>query len=321
MTRGPSRRRMLTCGALGIGAAVVKGCADTMTRPARNPSLAPASASPVSVSLSSRLKLHMIQTGWVAVKAEHRAYSGAVSLRIPAIMASTRWTEWMPITAFVIEHPEGVIVIDTGETARIADPTYTACDAITGLLYRRNLQFSLKQEDEIGPQMPRLGIRPEKVEKVVMTHLHSDHMGGMAAFNRARFYVSEAAQSGHAGALMCRLPEGVNFAPVTYADRAAGVFPHSTALTLDGAISIIPTPGHAAGHQSVLIKEKEKTVCIVGDAAFSLAQIQHVEIGGIVENHADAVRSTKMLRRQYQTFGTIMLPTHDPENSVRLAGL
>jgi N-acyl homoserine lactone hydrolase len=89
-------------------------------------------------------------------------------------------------------------------------------------------------------------------------------------------------------------------------------------LTEDGSISIIPTPGHANGHQSVLIADEGISVCIIGDAAFSLTQIQSGEIGGIVENHADAVRSAWMLRNQYESYGTIMLPTHDLDNAARL---
>lgn len=289
-----------------------------MTHPVQALSAAPASPPPISAQISSRIRLHMIQTGWVAVKEEHRAYAGPVSLRIPVIMASQNWTEWMPITAFAIEHPEGVIVVDTGETANIGDPDHAACDAVTGMFYRRNLQFSLVAEEEIGAQMRLLGIAPEQVGQVVMTHLHSDHMGGMSAFGGKMIRVSEAAANGHAGALMCRIPQNVRITPLVYRDGEVGVFPNSAALTWDGAISAIPTPGHAKGHQSVLIQDEGKSVCIVGDAVFSLAQIRSGEIGGIVENYADAVNSAGMLKRQFEIFGTTMLPTHDPDNAVRL---
>jgi glyoxylase-like metal-dependent hydrolase (beta-lactamase superfamily II) len=263
----------------------------------------------------------MIQTGWVAVKSEHRAFSGPAALRLPAIMASQSWTEWMPVTAFVIEHPEGPIAVDTGETAKIADPDYTACDGVTGMFYGRNLQFNVPEDEEIGAQLSNFGLPPERVGKVVMTHLHSDHMGGMSAFPRAQFLVSDAARNGHAGALMCRLPSDIDFARVTYGETAMGVFTNTMPITEDGSISIVPTPGHAHGHQSVLIQDEGKSVCLVGDAAFSLDQIRNGEIGGIVENHSDAVKSAGMLKEQIKAFGTIMLPTHDPDNALRLSQL
>ncbi|WP_299786320.1 N-acyl homoserine lactonase family protein [uncultured Marivita sp.] len=317
-----SRRRLFGLGSLGAMAAAMGGCTFLMTRSVKAVDAAPPPPPPppVSVRVSRGIRLHMIQTGWVAVKREHRAFNGPPALRLPAIMASRNWTEWMPITAFVIEHPEGLIVVDTGETARIADPGYTACDSMTGTFYNRNLQFVVTPEDEIAPQMIRLGLSPGQVRQVVMTHLHSDHMGGMSSFPNARVFVSDAARQGHAGALMCRLPSGVAYAPVTYAERNVGVFANTMALTADGTVYLVPTPGHARGHQSVLIVDEGKSLCLVGDAAFSLDQIQSGEIGGIVENHADAVRSVGILKRQFDAFGTIMLPTHDPGNASRLGG-
>lgn len=263
----------------------------------------------------------MFQTGWVAVKQEHRSFSGPSALRFPAIMSSRSWTEWMPVTAFVIEHLEGLIVVDTGETARILEPDYTACDAGTAMFYRRNLQFALSEADELGPQMRRKGLDPNRVSKVIMTHLHSDHMGGMRHFPRAEFLVSQRASTGHTGALMCRIPKGLNIRAVAMEDAQTGVFPQSADVTTDGAIRIVPTPGHADGHQSVLIADEGKSVCVVGDAAFSLRQIIDEEIGGIVANVPDTRRSAKLLKQQNEVFRTVMLPTHDAENSARLSAL
>lgn len=321
MSGGISRRKMLGYGTLGAGLAVLGGCAYMMTRPAQALAPAPASPVPVSTQVSSRIRLHMIQTGWVAVKREHREFSGPTGLRIPAIMASQSWTEWMPVTAYVIEHPEGLIAVDTGETSKVSDPEYTACDGVTGMFYGRNLQFDVRSEDEIGPQMVNLGLAPERVGKVVLSHLHSDHMGGMSAFPNARIYVSDAARGGHAGALLCRVPTALNFAPVTYDERVRGVFTDTMQITEDGSISIIPTPGHARGHQSVLIEDEGKSVCLVGDTAFSLDQIRNGKVGGIVENRSEAIRSAQLLKDQYEAFGTIMLPTHDPDNTSRLQAL
>lgn len=315
-----TRRRFFGYGAVGTTAALA-GCGYWITRPPVAMAAVTAAPLPVSASISSRIRLHMFQTGWVAVKTQHRAFDGPAGLRLPAIMASRSWTEWMPVTAFAIEHPEGLFVVDTGETARIADPEYTACDGVTGMFYNNNLQFSLTANDEIGPLMERAGLDPKRASKVVMTHLHSDHMGGMGWFPNAEFLVSEAARNGHAGALMCRIPSSVNMQAVRYTDRTAGVFAQSAALTGDGSISIVPTPGHANGHQSVMIVDEGKSVCIVGDAAFTLDQVIAGEIGGIVENHSAAVQSSAQLKAQFEQFRTVLLPTHDPDNAERMLNL
>lgn len=312
-----TRRRLLGYGAVGL-AAVLVGCGYQMTRPPVALSTAQASPGPVSAAVSRRIRLHMFQTGWVAVKREHRSFDGVPSQRLPAIMASRDWTEWLPVTAFVIEHPDGLFLVDTGETARILEPDYSACDPITGMFYRNNLQFSLAEDDEIGPQMMRAGLLPDRVAKVVMTHLHSDHMGGMRWFPKAQFLISAAARAGHTGALMCRIPPSLDLRSVNHGDRTAGVFAQSTALTTDGTISIVPTPGHANGHQSVLISDEGRSVCLVGDAAFSQRQAVDGDIGGIVENHRAATTSAQLLKAQLTQFQTVLLPTHDTENASRL---
>ncbi|MEL6947540.1 MAG: hypothetical protein AAFO73_07890, partial [Pseudomonadota bacterium] len=127
-----SRRRFLASGAVwagvGLSVAGIGGCSYRMLRPIQALAAAPAAPAPVSKQFPNGIRLHMIQTGWVAVKREHRAFSGPTALRLPAIMASRTWTEWMPVTTFIIEHPEGLIAVDTGESAKIAEPDYTACD-------------------------------------------------------------------------------------------------------------------------------------------------------------------------------------------------
>ncbi|MEM6792515.1 MAG: N-acyl homoserine lactonase family protein [Acidobacteriota bacterium] len=320
-----SRRGFLKLGGVaGLAVAVTGGCTyRAMSRRRRLPTAVPSPAAPspepITANLGRGVRVHMFQTGWVAVKKPHRAFSGPSALRTAAIVMSGAWTEWLPITAFVIEHPEGLYVFDTGETARISEPEYPACDPVTGWFYRRNLQFALGPEDEIGPQMRRAGLEPESVRRVLMSHLHSDHVGGMQHFKGAEFLVSEAARGGHAGALMCRLPSGLRAAPLE--QTPIGAFQESFRVTEDGAITLVPTPGHAAGHQSVLIQVEGKSLCLAGDAAFSLDQILTGKTPGIVENVRDARSSARALRRQHLDFGTVLLPTHDPANAGRLRKL
>ena len=239
---------------------------------------------PVTARLGARLTLYMFQTGWVAVKAVHKAFSGPAALQFLAIMASRSWAEWLPIAAFVIDHPEGLFVVDIGETARMLDRDCAACDPGTGLFYSRNLRFDLAAQDELGPQMWLAGLEPDRVSTVIMTHLHSDHMGGMGYCPRARFFASQAAMGGHTGALTCRIPAALAIRPVQLRDTVTGVFPRSVPVTADGAITAVPTPGPATWHQSVLVQVGGVSLCVVGDTAFTLGQIDTGETGGIVQS-------------------------------------
>jgi N-acyl homoserine lactone hydrolase len=69
------------------------------------------------------MRIHVIQTGTVAIKQVQR-HGRRKGNPVLNILLDPNWTEPLPIYAFVIEHPEGLIVVDTGETARVAEPGY-----------------------------------------------------------------------------------------------------------------------------------------------------------------------------------------------------
>jgi N-acyl homoserine lactone hydrolase len=124
------------------------------------------------------MKIHAIQTGTVAVTTAWREGVGAGRGRLLHTILDGQWTEPLPIYAFAIEHPEGVIVVDTGEDARAARPGYFPRWHPGVRAFREDVA----PEQEIGPQLAQLGIRPGDVRWVVMTHLHTDHAGGLHHF-------------------------------------------------------------------------------------------------------------------------------------------
>ena len=63
------------------------------------------------------MNIHAIQTGTVAITTKWREGKGHGRLRLVNTLLDREWTERLPIYAFAIEHPEGVIIVDTGETA------------------------------------------------------------------------------------------------------------------------------------------------------------------------------------------------------------
>ena len=70
------------------------------------------------------MKIHAIQTGTVALTTAWREGVGHGQRRLLNTIVDRQWTEPLPIYAFAIEHPEGVIVVDTGESARASGRGY-----------------------------------------------------------------------------------------------------------------------------------------------------------------------------------------------------
>ncbi|MFZ4655443.1 MAG: N-acyl homoserine lactonase family protein [Caldilineaceae bacterium] len=316
------RRRLLqTTGALLGGAIIgswVTGRIYTTQRAAPLPKLPDiVQVAPITVTTKAGIRIHALQTGFVAVKKSHRVYAGPDALALPAIMVDPQWTEWLPIYAWVIEHPAGVIVIDTGESSRSADPTY-ACDPGNRFVYSAFLRFAVTQADEIGNQLQQLGIPPQEVRWVIQTHLHADHMGGMAYFPNAEFLIGAADYPNSRGALPCHYPTWLAPTLVEFADKPLYTFDRSYPVTPDGAVAIVPTPGHSAAHQSVLLQDDDLLYCFAGDASFDVAQIQNDMIAGIAFDRPSARTTLARLRALTQTQPTIYLPSHDADAGRRL---
>ncbi|HEX5617911.1 MAG TPA: hypothetical protein VFX51_05800 [Solirubrobacteraceae bacterium] len=69
------------------------------------------------------MKIHPIQTGSVVIHERQRVGADG-PLRLLKMLTDRDWTEPLPVYAWLIEHPEGLILVDTGETARAAQPGY-----------------------------------------------------------------------------------------------------------------------------------------------------------------------------------------------------
>ena len=132
--------------------------------------------------------VHAIRTGVVQVRRAQMESRGKGVARIAHMLLDEEWSEWLPIYAWVIQHEEGVIVVDTGETARVHEPGY---HPRWHPFYRRATHFSVHPEEEIGPQLRGLGIAARDVRHVVLTHLHTDHAGGLRHFVGGKIWVSQ----------------------------------------------------------------------------------------------------------------------------------
>lgn len=273
---------------------------------------------PLTVSTPSGMRVHAIQTGFVAVKNAHRRLVGLEGARLLSIAADTTWTDWMPIQTWVIEHPEGMIVVDTGETSRINEPDYSNCDPVTGWVYRNNLRFAVTSADEISPQLAALDIDPADVRYVVQTHLHSDHVGGIGAFPNATFYVPRADYPNSMGTLPCHYPSQFSPRFAEFSAQDLPAFGQGYRLTRGGDVLIVPTRGHSIGHQSVLLRDGERDILFAGDTSFDEQQLRDGTVGGIVADVGLARATLTTLQTYVRERPTLYLPTHDPESRRRL---
>ena len=231
------------------------------------------------------MKFHAIETGTVRIKASQRVGRGRGSMRQVNILLDREWTEPLPILAWAIETDDGVIVVDTGETARTSEAGYSPR---WHPYFRMAVRIDVQPDQEIGPQLRRLGIGPEDVKTVIMTHLHTDHAGGLHHFPKSEVLVSDLElklATGFAGRLRGYLPNRwptwLAPRPIQFGAVPHGPFVRSCPVTSDGRIAIVSTPGHTPGHVSVIVDDDELSYFLAGDTSYSQQTLVEQKVDGV----------------------------------------
>jgi N-acyl homoserine lactone hydrolase len=271
---------------------------------------------------ASRVNIHPIRTGSVRIRANQVRGKGHGALRQLRTYTGVAWSDWLPIYAWAIEHPEGLIVVDTGETARVAEPGYFPR---WHPYYWRGVQERVTPEEEIGPQLENRWLDPQQVRWVVLTHLHTDHAGGLHHFPHSeilidpREYASASGLRGRLrGFLPNRLPEWlrprfIDFDPVPF-----GPFEQSLPLTAAGDVTIVPTPGHTVGHVSVIVRSDGFTYFLAGDTSYNQALMLEGVVDGVAPDEEAARVTLGRIRALAQREPLVYLPAHDPASADRL---
>ena len=237
----------------------------------------------------------------------------------------------LPINVYAIEHPDGLVLFDTGVDPRVVtDPDYWP-DRITALFMRHIFEWDIEPTDRLGRKLELAGYAASDVSKAVISHLHADHAGGISDIPQADLFVASEAWEHMLG----RHPEremvmrrdivvlGARWKPIEFAPttdpllaRFGGVFD----LIGDESIMVVPTPGHLAGSVSVLVRRATgPSLLLIGDLTYSEELLDRDQVPGT--GNAALLRQSfaKVRALREQMPDLIILPAHDPLASDKLA--
>lgn len=268
------------------------------------------------------MNIHALEIGKVKITNNWRIGRGEGIRRLANTLFDKEFTPWLPINVWVIEHPEGPIVVDTGIPAnankRIWFPPFMP-------LLQQAATFDMTSEQEVGPQLSRLGIAPDDVRRVVLTHLHQDHDGGLHHFPKAEFIVSKdewAAAAGFKGRmngyLNQRWPDWFEPTIVDFDRSPFGPFPGQYQLTDFADVHLVPTPGHSAGHMSVIVEEGDFSIFFAGDTSYTDDLLLAGKTDGVAIDPAAQQDSHQRILAYAEQNPTVYLPSHDPGAAERL---
>jgi glyoxylase-like metal-dependent hydrolase (beta-lactamase superfamily II) len=256
-------------------------------------------------------------------RAEHFATARLLGLGIPR----SRWWE-VPVPAFLVHHPgAGPFLVDTGLHPSIA----SSPEENLGAIAARFARPTLEPGGDLPAQLRSRGIEPKGIGLVVMTHLHLDHSSAMSEFAGAAFVVCE--QEWTAASTVGRpLTHGYRPSHYDYAfdyrtlsydsDRISSYASFGRAFDLfgDGSVRLAATPGHSAGHQSVICRLADRDLVIAGDAIYTLGQLDDAPEPPRPFDRHNWRRSRQELRLFRDRYPqAVIVPGHDPGHWATLA--
>jgi N-acyl homoserine lactone hydrolase len=240
----------------------------------------------------------------------------ALGFRVPR----DQWLE-IPAVAFLVEHPAaGPLLIDTGFHPSVAVEPRQAFGRLGGLLFK---DVRMEPDQAVSAQLRERGIATHHIGVVVMTHLHSDHASGIAEFPEATFVVSDtewaAASSGRQlrGYFRRHFDHAFDWRTLDFEGPepdSFATFGRSFDLLGDGSVRLVYTPGHSAGHLSVVLRLRGREALVAGDAIYTLRTLRESRLPHLMADEHLFRRSLREIQLyEKETPGALIIAGHDME--------
>jgi N-acyl homoserine lactone hydrolase len=216
----------------------------------------------------------------------------------------------IPMPAYLIEHPKGLILFDTGLVPEAMDDPFAVYGELATLT-----KIGAAPHLRLDRQIEALGYKTSDVTHVIASHAHFDHSGGLYLFPEAKFYAGQgelqfAYWPAYIGAGFFRLAD----LDVTRSFDWYQVPGIDVDLFGDGSLVILFTPGHTPGELSLLVRLPSRNFILTGDTVHLRAALEHEVHFPVDADTAAAVRSLRRLKLLRDTADATVWITHDPDD-------
>ena len=209
-------------------------------------------------------------------------------------------------SCYLIRHGDRYMLWDTGLT-----------DALVGRDFSNAAQ-TLRVRRSLVDQLRQIGVRPEQIELVGISHWHFDHVGQAGRFPQARLLIGR-------GDL-----DLLRATPPVDADSARGLAHWLTGggrleaverdrdVFGDGRVVMLTTPGHTPGHYALLVRLESGPVLLTGDLYHFTEQVENRGVPPFNHDRADTLASMDRFDRIARNLGARVIIQHEPADVAKL---
>lgn len=250
-----------------------------------------------------KVKLYAMTCGWI-------------TMPYGFFMAGETGNLAIPIPCYLIQHPKGTVLFDTGlELPLQSQDPEVVKNALGVFADITTVQFV--PGEDIASRLEAFGVDPNKINFIINSHLHFDHCGGNANIPNARLVIQkrewQAAMDEENIEKQIYLPRHYDLGH----ERLEIDGEHD--LFGDGSVVLIPSYGHTPGHQSLKVKIDGKEILITADACYLKASLEKMTLpDAMVVNDAEAMLNNFKLFKKLKEKGAFVVYGHDPIQSKQL---
>lgn len=243
------------------------------------------------------IELHAMTCGWLTM--DHRLFLDGEPGKLE-----------VPIPIYLIKHPKGVVLFDSGLEEALSSPLEADVKAALGPL-EPFVTTRFNRGEDVASRLKALHVAPDRIDYLVNSHLHIDHCGGNALIPNARLVVQ---RKEWACACMPEFQASGGYMQRHFDlghDRIEADGEYD--LFGDGSVVCIPTYGHSPGHQSLKVKLDGGEVVLTADACYMRQTLEQMRLPDplVVGDREQSLETLRMLRRLQQS-GAHLLFGHDP---------
>jgi glyoxylase-like metal-dependent hydrolase (beta-lactamase superfamily II) len=187
-------------------------------------------------------------------------------------------------------------------------------DALIGHPDTNKIMTTRVEQDLVG-QLARIGVKPEQVDMLGISHYHGDHIGQAAHFPKAKLLIGK----GDLDALKAPGgPDAASLAP--WLKGGAPVDPVSGDRDIfgDGSVVMLSTPGHTPGHHSLLVRLASGPVILTGDLWHFTEQVAIDGVPPFNTDRAQTLASMDRIRKLAANIHARLVIGHEPSDIAKL---
>ena len=228
---------------------------------------------------------------------------GWLEMDLKAIVDNEPGRAKIPIPSYLIEHPKGRVIFDTGLHRELQ----TSADRIGELAKVFTVHY--RPGEELGARLRAHEVEPERIDYMINSHLHFDHVGGNADTPNAKWILQRREWEAAADPKLARR-NGYNRADFDLGHQLQ-LIDGEHDIFGDGTVTCIPTYGHTPGHQSLRVRLDTGEVVLTADSCYMRRVLERMALPPFAHSF-EAMREVIERFRAMERAGARLIFGHDP---------